>query len=214
MFTGIIEEIGRVVSFNAGTGGASICAGAQKVLEGTKVGDSIAINGVCLTVTSVSADSFTADVLDETLRKSNLKDVKVGTAVNLERSLTPSSRLGGHFVMGHVDCTAGLLRRYLRGADSVLEIELAEKLKPFTARKGSIAVNGISLTVVDVKDSLFTVYLIPQTLDATNLKGCRAGDPLNVEVDILARYICGFARKSGSDSSNITRSFLAEKGFF
>ena len=213
MFTGIIEEIGKVIAFDTGAGGASIRVGAAKVLEETRVGDSIAVDGVCLTVTSASSESFTADILDETLRKSNLQEVKVGSEVNLERSLTPSSRLGGHFVLGHVDRTARILRKYLHGADTVLEIELPDELKPFVAPKGSIAINGISLTVVDVKEKLFSVYLIPQTLQETNLKNYRTGDVLNIEIDILARYIYNFSQKQGSIPSKITESFLAEKGF-
>lgn len=213
MFTGIIEEIGKVIAFDTGAGGTSIRVGAVKVLEETRVGDSIAVDGVCLTVTSVSSELFTADILDETLRKSNLQALKIGAEVNLERSLTPSSRLGGHFVLGHVDLTAPILRKYSHGADTVLEIELPDELKPFVAPKGSIAINGISLTVVDVKEKLFTVYLIPQTLQETNLKNYRAGNALNIEIDILARYIYNFSQKQGSIPSKITESFLAEKGF-
>lgn len=213
MFTGIIEEIGKVVSTESKPSGASIVIEAQKALEGTRVGDSIAVNGACLTVTSVSPDSFSADILDETLRKTNLAQVKIGSEVNLERSLTPSSRMGGHFVMGHVDRTAALMRRYLHGSDTVLQIELPDELVPFIVSKGSIAVNGISFTVVEVGDKYFTVHIIPHTLEATNLKSLGPGDLLNTEIDMLARYIYNLSQKSGLRASNITKAFLEEKGF-
>ena len=213
MFTGIIEEIGKIAAFEKRPDGASIGIGTKKVLEGTQIGDSIAVNGVCLTVSSVSPGSFSADILDETLRKTNLAQADVGLEVNLERSLTPSSRLGGHFVTGHVDRTAAIMQRYLQGADIVFRIELPEELQPFVVSKGSIAVNGISLTVVEVAKKYFTVHIIPHTLNSTNLKNARVGNLMNIEIDMLGRYVYNFLQKSASEPSKITAAFLAEKGF-
>ena len=213
MFTGIIEETGTIGAIKTKSDGVSLVVNCADVLEGTRIGDSIAVNGVCLTVTSISGGSFTADLLEETRKKTNLSTASVGSTVNLERSLTPSSRIGGHFVLGHVDATAKLARRYMHGGDTVMEIELVPELQPFVAPKGSIAIDGISLTVVTVTNQFFTVHLIPHTLKSTSLDGVKPGDLVNIEVDVLARYIYNFTQKNDPASSRITESFLREQGF-
>jgi len=213
MFTGIIEETGTIAAVESRADGVALAIKCSTVLDGTRVGDSIAVDGVCLTVTSVSESSFTTDLLEETRSKTNLAVIAVGSEVNLERSLTPSSRIGGHFVLGHVDGTAKLIRSYLHGSDTVMEIELPGELRPFIAPKGSIAVNGISLTVVDVRSDTFTVHLIPHTLKSTNFRVSKPGSLLNIEIDVLARYIYNFTHKTDVAESHITESFLREQGF-
>jgi riboflavin synthase len=213
MFTGIIEETGTIAAIETRADGVSLVVSCNDVLEGTRIGDSITVNGVCLTVTSMSAGSFTADLLEETRNKTNLATVSAGSTVNLERSLTPVSRIGGHFVLGHVDATAKLARRYMHGGDTVMEIELVPELQPFVAPKGSIAIDGISLTVVNVTSGSFSVHLIPHTLKSTSLDRLKPGGLVNIEVDVLARYIYNFTQKKDAASSRVTESFLREQGF-
>lgn len=198
MFTGIVEETGILKSIS----GTIITVQCQKVLEGTKLGDSIAINGCCQTVTELTPDTFSANVSDETFRITNFKNMKSGDVVNLERALTPSTRMGGHIVQGHIDMTA----KYL--GDMRFEVEDSK----YIVYKGSITVNGVSLTVAEFRDNIFSVAIIPHTLENTNLKYLKIGDLVNIETDILGRYVEKFLLTE-HNKSRINESFLAENGF-
>lgn len=211
MFTGIIEETGTVSSRSTGT---SLCIEADAVLEGTVVGDSIAVNGVCLTVTSLSGGTFTADVMPETLRRTSLGSLCPGAKVNLERALSPSGRLGGHIVSGHVDGCGRVESIVPEGIASIVTLSLDKHLLRYIAEKGSVTLDGVSLTVVSVSDRAFAVSLIPQTRAVTTLGGLRPGSPVNVEVDILARYTerlltAGTPKKE----SGLSLEWLAANGF-
>ena len=198
MFTGIVEEIGRVKSFD----GAKLVVECKKVLENTQIGDSIAIDGCCQTVVSMTSNTFTADVSSETVSITTFKTFKTGKSVNLERALTPSTRIGGHFVQGHVDGTA----KYLGN----MTFELPDKLEKYVVYKGSITVNGVSLTVSKLENMKFSVAVIPHTLQNTNLKELKTCDLVNIETDILGRYVEKFLY---SQNNNITEEFLKENGF-
>ena len=185
MFTGIVEEVGRAAS--APNGDLFIHAAA--VLEGTKLGDSIAVNGACLTVTRLGPDGFAVDLAPETLRRTNLGALTAGAAVNLERSLEFGGRVGGHLVQGHVDGVAHIERITPEGNASIVRFQLPGKLARYVTEKGFIAVEGVSLTVVGAGDDWFSVTLIPFTGEHTNLGAKTPGDPVNIEVDILAKYV-------------------------
>lgn len=185
MFTGIIEETGTISSRSTRT---SLCIEAGKVLEGTVIGDSIAVNGVCLTVTGVSARTFTADVMPETVRRTSLSRLRPGSKVNLERAMSPSGRFGGHIVSGHVDGCGTVESVVKDGIAQVVTISLDVRLLKYIAEKGSVTLDGVSLTVVSVSDRAFSVSLIPQTRAMTTLGGLTTGAPVNVEVDVIARY--------------------------
>lgn len=202
MFTGIVEEIGAIKGFTKNSNGAVITVGCSNVLEGTRIGDSIAINGCCQTVVSMTANSFCVDVSHETLKISTLGNFKIGDKVNLERALLPSTRMGGHIVQGHVDCTA----KYL--GDMMFEIP--EKESKYVVYKGSITVNGVSLTVADTKQNIFRIAVIPHTLKNTTLNDLEYGDFVNIETDILGRYVEKFL---STPNNNITTDFLQENGF-
>lgn len=189
MFTGLIEEIG-VVSGIAGSGtGLVLTIEAGKVLEGARIGDSISINGACQTVTSLTGRTFSVFVSPVTASVTTLGSYRPGTRVNLERAMTPASRLGGHFVQGHVDGTGkvGAVRKDAAGMSADIAVEAG--LKKYIVERGSVAVDGISLTVVSVVPSGFSLYLIPQSLSGSTASSWRAGDPVNIEVDILAKYV-------------------------
>ena len=196
MFTGIVEETGFIKNFD----GKKLVVECSKVLESTKVGDSIAIDGCCQTVTAMSSNTFSADVSSETLRI--IKGFKVGDCVNLERALTPSTRMGGHIVQGHVDGTA----KYLGN----MTFEVSKDLDKYIVYKGSICVNGVSLTVSKNQNNTFAVAIIPHTLENTNLKYLKTGDFVNIETDILGRYVEKFL---STQNNNITEDFLKENGF-
>lgn len=189
MFSGIIEYLGKVKEVDTGAS-PKLVVEAPGFLEDVKIGDSIAVNGVCLTVTELDKDGvFAADVMPETLRKTDLGELGGGSPVNLEKALRVGDRLGGHFVSGHVD-TAGKITGMKEEKNAiVLEFAMDEKLMEFVASKGSIAIDGISLTVIDVENNRFTVSLIPHTLKMTTLGSKNIGSTVNIEVDMLARYI-------------------------
>ena len=225
MFTGIIEETGKIESVANGNKSAIITIIADKVLKGTKIGDSIAVNGVCLTVTSISGNKFTADVMAETIRRSSLGTLKHGSKVNLERAMAADGRFGGHIVSGHIDGT-GVIRSLEREDNAVwVEIETPYKLLKYIVEKGSIAIDGISLTVAKLTDDSFSVSVIPHTGEETTLLAKKPGDIVNLENDIVGKYVerlmnFNTSQKSPFDNktatstkSNITMDFLTENGF-
>ncbi len=189
MFTGLIEEIGRVVRLSADSGGARLTITAPQLGNNTNIGDSIAVNGCCLTVAAREANELRFDLLGETLQRTNLGTLRANCAVNLEPALAATARLGGHFVQGHVDCAARILSFERREADYRLEIELPREFAHYVASKGSVAVNGISLTVANVQPQSFVVWIIPHTRERTNLNTAQAGDVVNLEFDLLAKYV-------------------------
>ncbi len=189
MFTGIVEELGSVVAVKELGDAARIEVRGPLVVGDARHGDSIAVNGVCLTVLDVVGEGFTADVMKETLDRSSLGALRPGDPVNLERAATLGTRLGGHLVQGHVDGLGTLLSREASQQWEVLTIGLPERLSRYLVEKGSITVDGVSLTVVSVAAEQFTVSLIPTTLRFTTLGAKRPGDPVNLEVDVLAKYV-------------------------
>jgi riboflavin synthase len=190
MFTGIVEELGEVVRLTgAGTDAAVVSVRAPLVTSDARHGDSIAVNGVCLTVVDTADGTFTADVMGETLRRSSLAALRPGSQVNLERAATLGSRLGGHLVQGHVDGVGRVLAREPAADWEVLRFSLPAELARYVVEKGSITVDGVSLTVMRVTDDTFDVGLIPTTLKLTVLGGKAVGDPVNLEADVVAKYV-------------------------
>ena len=212
MFTGIVEEVGRIKAIRRGNGGAVLEIEAVKVLEGTRVGDSIATNGVCLTVTGMGAGSFDADVMPETLRRSNLGDLRPGDRVNLERALRLDSRLGGHLVAGHVDGTGVVSDRRQEDNAVWFTVVAAPEILRYVIEKGSIAVDGVSLTVAYVDEAVFKVSVIPHTQEETTLLGKRVGAVVNLENDLIAKYVEKFAG-GGERKQGLSLEFLQANGF-
>jgi len=189
MFTGLIEEVGTVVALRATGEAQRLEVAAPQLAGGIRVGDSVAVNGCCLTAASRAGDRMTFDVLQESLDRTNLKNLQPESRVNLELALSAGARLGGHFVQGHVDCAAPILALDETGADLRLEIELPSEFAQYVASKGSIAVNGISLTVAEVLPKSFAIWIIPHTRSQTNLATAKRGDLVNLEFDLLAKYV-------------------------
>ncbi|WP_329114271.1 riboflavin synthase [Streptomyces sp. NBC_01465] len=198
MFTGIVEELGEVTAVENLGDASRFSLRGPVVTEDAKHGDSIAVNGVCLTVVDFGDGQFTADVMDETLKRSSLGALTVGSRVNLERPMALGGRLGGHLVQGHVDGTGTIVDRKPSENWEIVKISLPAELSRYVVEKGSITVDGVSLTVVDAGDDYFTISLIPTTLALTTLGIKQAGDPVNLEVDVLAKYV---ERLLGADSS-------------
>ena len=190
MFTGIIEETGRVMWLRRSSqSGLQIQIAGPGIEKGLHTGDSVALNGCCLTVSGHRGELITFDLLQETLDRTNLHRLRPGAAVNLERALPADGRLGGHFVQGHVDCTAAVLAMEKVNEDYRLEIMLPAEFAQLVVFKGSIAINGISLTVADIQPERLTVWIIPHTRKHTNLHDVQAGDLVNLEFDVLAKYV-------------------------
>jgi len=189
MFTGLIEDIGKVVAARATEHGVQLEIAAPGTAKQVRAGQSIAVNGCCLTLTSRRGDRLTFDLLKETLARTNLRDLQPNIPVNLERALRADGRLGGHFVQGHVDCVSRIMAFDKKGPDFRLEIELPKEFAPYVASKASIAVNGISLTVADILPKRFVAWIIPYTKRHTNLDCAKTGDLVNLEFDILAKYV-------------------------
>lgn len=214
MFTGIIEEIGTVRRIERGASGARLTIGAKTVLEGTKIGDSIATNGVCLTVTTMTADSFAADVMAETLRRSGLGALQSSAPVNLERAMPADGRFGGHIVSGHIDGTGTVAA--LRREDNAVwvTVHAAPALLRYIVEKGSIAIDGVSLTVAAVDTDGFSVSIIPHTGAQTILLGKKPGDTVNLECDVIGKYVEKLlGPHQEKPGSGITMDFLAQNGF-
>jgi|SRR5882724_211880 len=189
MFTGLIEEIGTVVAVPPSDRGTQLQIAAPGIAKETRSGDSIAVNGCCLTLTSARRDRLTFDLLEETIVRTNLKKLRKNNPVNLERALAANERFGGHFVQGHVDCVSPVVGFQKSGADFRLEIELPAEFAHYVASKGSIAVNGIGLTVAEILPKSFVAWIVPYTKKHTNLDPTNAGDLVNLEFDILAKYV-------------------------
>ena len=189
MFTGIIEELGKVRSVEERGDNARIVIEAKLALEGTNLGDSIAVNGVCLTALDLQSDSFAADVSKETLSRTTLGALKTGTPVNLERSVTPETRLGGHMVQGHVDARGQLIGVEDHGESWTVRFSFPKEIARYLVFKGSVAVEGISLTIANLADDYFEVAIIPKTWEVTNLSSLKTGDDVNLEVDVIGKYV-------------------------
>lgn len=189
MFTGIVEEKGRVISFEAKDQAWVLQIEAKAALEEVALGDSIAVNGCCLTVIRFDERSLTFDVLEETKRLTNFHALSLGATVNLERSLRFNGKLGGHFVTGHIDCQGRIETFEQRGADHYLRVQGGEAVNRLVVHKGSVALDGVALTIAEVEAESFAVWLIPTTMEVTNLGSKRVGDFLNVEFDLLGKYV-------------------------
>ena len=216
MFTGIVEELGTVRGLHLLPESGQLTLEAKKVLTGTQIGDSISVNGVCLTVIRQSDREFTVDVMAETLAKTNLAELKGGSQVNLERALQLQTRLGGHLVSGHVDGVGTIRRISPVGIALVYEINAPPTLLPFLLPKGSVAIDGISLTVIDVESDYFTVSLIPHTFDQTTLGLKTIGASVNLETDLIGKYVArfmGMSKDSDKMKKDLSLGFLAEHGF-
>lgn len=216
MFTGIIEEIGTVKNIKISGNSAAIQIKAKKVLENTKIGDSICTNGICLTVTDMKSDYFYADVMAETMRRTNLGTLNSGDKVNLERALSLNTRLGGHIVSGHIDGTAAIFNMIREDNAVWVEISANSNILKYIVEKGSVAIDGISLTVAKVTEKSFSVSVIPHTGEETILLTKSKGNLVNIECDIIAKYIEKLIHFSNSEKkkSNITEDFLRLNGFF
>ncbi|KYD25080.1 riboflavin synthase [Geobacillus sp. FSL W8-0032] len=214
MFTGIIEEIGTIERMNA-TGDAIVMAiSAKRVLEDVQLGDSIAVNGVCLTVTSFDDRRFTVDIMPETVKATALKTLKPGSKVNLERAMAANGRFGGHFVSGHVDGVGRIIRQWPKANAVYYEIEVPASLRAYMMEKGSVAVDGTSLTIFGLSERTFTVSLIPHTRAATILGEKRPGDLVNIECDMIGKYVAAFlAAKAAPPARGLTVDFLEQHGY-
>jgi riboflavin synthase len=189
MFTGLIEEVGSVIAVGASKNANQLKIAAPHVAKKIRRGDSLAVNGCCLTLSSHRGEELVFDLLDETIARTNLKNLQRMQPVNLERAVSGTERFGGHFVQGHIDCVSPVIAYQKSGADFRLEIELPKAFAHYVACKGSIAVNGISLTVAEILSETFVVWIIPYTKTHTNLDGVQVSDPMNLEFDILAKYV-------------------------
>ena len=218
MFTGIVEEVGTIRSLQMRGNSGSISIVANKVLDGTQIGDSIAVNGICLTVTSLLSDGFTADVMAETVRRSGLDQAKQGDSVNLERAMAADGRFGGHIVSGHIDGT-GVIREYRREENAVwVTIATSPEILSLIVEKGSICIDGISLTVATVSEQSFQVSIIPHTAVETTLIRKHTGDVVNLENDVVGKYVQrlleGASLKTQAKAkSTLTMETLQELGF-
>ena len=214
MFTGIVEEVGTVRSIQRGSTSSFIEIQAHTVLEGTRIGDSIAVNGVCLTVTDLGRDSFRADVMNETLSRSSLGSLRSGSPVDLERAMAAGGRFGGHIVSGHIDGTGTITDIKKDGIAHWYTISAPSEIMRYIVEKGSVAIDGISLTVAKVTDASFSVSIIPHTAAQTVLSGKKPGDIVNLENDIIGKYVEKLMKPAEDEKpSGITMDFLARNGF-
>ncbi len=209
MFTGIIEEVGKLKSVKSTAGGLSIEVEAKKVLEDSKLGDSIAINGICLTITDLKSDSFDFDVSQETINRTNIKDLKVGSFVNLERALRPIDRMGGHIVQGHVDTVGKISAVIQKGEHWEFKITFPSEYRKYVIEKGSIAIDGISLTINEIVNNNISLNIIPHTIQNTNLQYRKIGDNVNIEFDIIGKYVLNIMKygKNEGNLENLLKNF-------
>lgn len=213
MFTGIVEELGIIKKISINGNSGSITVKASKVLEGTIIGDSIAVNGICLTVTSMTNDSFTADIMAETVRRSSFKIASAGDKVNLERAMAANGRFGGHIVSGHVDGT-GTITNMRKEENAVwVTISAAPSIMKFIVEKGSVCLDGISLTVAKAETDNFSVSIIPHTGEETTLLTKKPGNPINIENDVVGKYVERLLNFKDNESTGITMEFLRKYDF-
>ncbi|MFW6285222.1 MAG: riboflavin synthase [Bacillota bacterium] len=212
MFTGIIEEKGVLKAIETAQKSARLTIAGNTVLKDTKIGDSIATNGVCLTVTDLKTGTFTVDVMFETLERSTLKQKRTGDTLNLERALTLKDRLGGHLMSGHVDGVGTLLNTHQEGIATVMTFEAPKDVMKYVANKGSIGIDGVSLTVIEAKDASFSVSVIPETKRATTLGDLRLRDTVNLEVDMIAKYVERLL-KNDDEKETLDEGFLRRHGY-
>lgn len=214
MFTGIIEELGKIAALDRRANGARIRIAARVVTGETNEGDSIAVNGVCLTALNIKADGFTADVSQETLDKSTLGRLQTGTPVNLERAVTPQTRLGGHIVQGHVDARGRFVSAAQKGDFWTLRVAFPKEIGQYLVYKGSVSVEGISLTVAELGADYFEIAVIPKTWELTNLSSLKPGDEVNLEADVIAKYVDRILLyNSRGGEQSITMEKLSKLGF-
>lgn len=217
MFTGIIEETGTIERISKKADSMELLIRAVKVLEGTQIGDSICTNGVCLTVTSVQPNTFTADVMTASLQSTNLGKLKHGSIVNLERALSLNTRLGGHIVNGHIDGTGEIIKIEDQGIARLIRIKTSNDILKYMIKKGSVAVDGISLTIQDLDSESFQVSIIPHTKTQTNLHTKKSGDTVNLEADMLAKYterLLSFRQTHTDEKKNdLDMNYLIKQGF-
>ncbi len=212
MFTGLIEELGRIKSCNISSNGMEITVFCSKILSDIKKGASICINGACQSVTDFGRDYIKVQSSNETLKVTNLKNLKVNDIVNLERALTLNKRIDGHIVSGHIDCTAEFLKSNDDGFSKELFFRLPKEFAKYVIYKGSIAVNGVSLTIASVNNDVFSAELIPETLKEVNLSQLKQGEIVNIETDLFAKYVEKILN-SKDNTSKIDYCFLADNGF-
>lgn len=212
MFTGIIEEVGKILSVENYGGQKRLKVGAEIVTEGIKIGDSIAVNGVCTTATSVENNAFSFDLSSQTLKVTTFKNAKIGDFVNLERAVKVGERLSGHIVSGHVDFEGVFVLSKNEQNSVFLTFEVPEDKAKYFIDKGSVAINGISLTIAQKRGNQITVCVIPHTLENTTLKDLKANDNVNIEIDVIAKYVENFVG-SNDNNSRISDTFLRENGF-
>ena len=212
MFTGLVEEVGRIGDVRRGSGAVHLRIEADDVLEGMRVGDSVCVSGACLSVTRKDDRTFEVDVVPETVGRTNLLSLKIGDEVNLERSLRLGDRIGGHLVTGHVDGLASVVEPASPGG-GLLRLRYPRELSSMIAEKGSVAVEGVSLTVASVGGDVFSVAVIPLTLEATTLGRVRAGRDLNLEVDILARYVARQIGREQGKGGRVTEEWMRNEGY-
>jgi riboflavin synthase len=216
MFTGLIEEIGSIKSIKTGSNSYQFGITATKVLEGTKLGDSICTNGACLTVVEINSNGFTVDIMSETVRKTNFSQLKIGSKVNLERAMRLNDRLGGHLVSGHIDGTGKIVNIKKDDIAWIITIETNKELINQMMDKGSICIDGISLTLVKVEEHTFEVSIIPHTAHETTLLNKKVNDTVNLETDMIGKYVFRFLnleQHADKPQSNIDMGFLAKNGF-
>ena len=214
MFTGIIEEIGKIEKITPIAGGITLKLKAEKILEDIRVNDSVCIDGVCLTVIKLDKSSFWADAVGATLDKTTFKKVKENTSVNLERSVRLSDRLGGHLVQGHVNGIGTITGIQKLGENYLVKILIPDNLEKYLIKEGSIAINGISLTIADLNSNEISISVIPHTWQNTNLKDKKVNEKVNVEIDILAKYVEKLlAKRNDNSDKNITEGWLKELGY-
>ncbi len=210
MFTGIIQEIGKIISAQSRDKNLVLTVSSSKLSGRLEIGSSIAINGACQTVTNVKRGSFTVEAISETLEKTNLGSLKAGSKVNLESSLTPQSLLDGHIVQGHIDCAGKIINIAQEGGSIILAIDYPPDFERFLVPKGSVAIDGISVTVINAEKNRFTVAIIPHTLSSTILSEKNIGDAVNLEFDIIAKYV---EKITSPKKDNLTIDFLKEHGY-
>lgn len=213
MFTGIIEELGIIRKISISGHSGSITIEASKILEGTRIGDSIAVNGICLTVTSMAGDSFTADIMAETVRRSSLKGAVSGDKVNLERAMAADGRFGGHIVSGHVDGTGTIIGMHREENAVWVTISAEPSIMKFIVEKGSVCLDGISLTVAKVGTTDFSVSVIPHTGEETTLLRKKTGSLINIENDVVGKYVERLLNFKNNESTGITMDFLKKYDF-